>query len=389
MLTFLDLKNDLYRMIGLTSSTTARDDIKQAVRLAILKGQQAFAMFGDWGFLGEYRNEIYVPIGNSYTTGTVTVTGDSKTVTGSGTAWTSAMVGRFFRLTSKEFYEIQSVSSTVGLVLAIPYQGTTAAGETYEIMRKYYDLPLNFLRPYGRQAKLQQVGFESEWIVAYDENVATRNFADTGRPSSFALVGNVRGADYFNTGTVTIATTSTVSTWTISTGTLPTDIVDREVRISGEDRAYRIATHSAATTFTTYETYVNPTLATNVQVTASAYAITPKDTKQFALYPVATENEYIFSLPYVMKLPELLLDADVSIISLAGYDEALLSECRRQLAIDGRTAIRADMVQSIVAHQADAMARAWGSEVHGNTLKQQAEGVPARMRQMAPSWLAQ
>ena len=144
MLTFLNIKNDLYRLCGVTTGTV-RADIKEAVRLAILQGQQLFCLYGDWGFLDKHQDLIQIPLGVPYETGTITATQDSKTVAGASTVWTSAMVGRYFRVSQQEFYEIKSVESNISLTLAIPYQATTtAAGTAYEIRQKYYDLPLNY-----------------------------------------------------------------------------------------------------------------------------------------------------------------------------------------------------------------------------------------------------
>lgn len=81
-----------------------------------------------------------------YTTGTVDiVTNGSILVTGSGTSWTAAMVGRYIRITHSNtaassgdglWYEITSVPSSTTLTLARPYGGrslTTGAAAAYII----------------------------------------------------------------------------------------------------------------------------------------------------------------------------------------------------------------------------------------------------------------
>ena len=67
-----------------------------------------------------------------YTTGTVTATNGSETITGSGTTFTAAMVGRFFNI-GKWWYEISSVNSATSLTLVNYYQETTGAGQSYTI----------------------------------------------------------------------------------------------------------------------------------------------------------------------------------------------------------------------------------------------------------------
>lgn len=94
-----------------------------------------------------------------YTTGTVTVTNGSTSVTGSGTAWTKNMANRWLNvpLTSSdtttgddEWYQIASVTNATTLVLNNQYQGGTATsvasgytiGEVPILPEDYQDLPL-------------------------------------------------------------------------------------------------------------------------------------------------------------------------------------------------------------------------------------------------------
>lgn len=69
-----------------------------------------------------------------YTTGNVSVTNASATVTGLGTAWTSDMVGRYFEVLSDGgWYRIASVQSATELTLENVYQGVTTTGASYII----------------------------------------------------------------------------------------------------------------------------------------------------------------------------------------------------------------------------------------------------------------
>ncbi|MDX0766809.1 phage tail protein, partial [Sinorhizobium medicae] len=73
-----------------------------------------------------------------YVTGTVFVTAGSAVVTGSGTAWATALIaGGFFGLDSSNGnpVPILSVDSNTQLTLAKPWRGTTAAGQGYWIIR--------------------------------------------------------------------------------------------------------------------------------------------------------------------------------------------------------------------------------------------------------------
>ena len=69
-----------------------------------------------------------------YTTGTVTVTNNSQTLTGSGTTWTAAMVGRWVTTANDGYwYRISAFSSTTSLTIEEAFQGTTASSQTYTL----------------------------------------------------------------------------------------------------------------------------------------------------------------------------------------------------------------------------------------------------------------
>lgn len=386
MFTNQQLKDDLYRLCGVTSSTS-RTDVITAVAQSINRAQSKFALANDWSFLEQYQDRVDIALAAPYTTGSITVTQDSKTVTGSGTAWTKDMEGDYIRLLGKEFYEIRTWVSATELTLALPYQAASDSDADYQVCKRFYPLPLNFLRPKAREAKLTQPGSgNAQYVMFRAKEAAFSDKMDVRKPDWFTVAGNHRRNDYFNTGTVTVSTTGGVSTWTISTGTLPTDIVDREVRVAGETAAYLINARTGGTTFTTYEAYVNPTDLTNV-ATAATYAITPKETLLVALSGIP-DQRYIFSLPYIKRLPDLLAATDVSEISKAGYDDALMALCRSVLAQDFRTLLaRPDERQGLMADGVAAVAEAWSNEQRDETALEQADGGRIDRRQAVPSWL--
>lgn len=106
-----------------------------------------------------YKRRLRDLSATDYTTGTVTVTSASTTVTGAGTAWTTNMAGRWLNVpmtTSNtttgddEWYQISSVASATSLTLYNAYQGGTATspsagytiGEVPILPEDYQDLPL-------------------------------------------------------------------------------------------------------------------------------------------------------------------------------------------------------------------------------------------------------
>ena len=76
---------------------------------------------------------------DDYTTGTVSLTNGSGTITGSGTTFISPMVGRFLQVTDVTnpgygyWYLISGYSSATSLSMVPTWQGTTGSGLTYRI----------------------------------------------------------------------------------------------------------------------------------------------------------------------------------------------------------------------------------------------------------------
>jgi hypothetical protein len=114
-----------------------------------------------------------------YTTGGVlTATNGSTSIVGTGTTWTSAMAGRYLRITDSDtankgdgvWYEIASVTSATALALVAPYAGTSissgnaayAIGQTSIIPEDFQMLPIHrtlehyftFMQPEKERAQL-------------------------------------------------------------------------------------------------------------------------------------------------------------------------------------------------------------------------------------------
>ncbi|MBV6270871.1 phage tail protein, partial [Pseudomonas aeruginosa] len=69
-----------------------------------------------------------------YSTGTVAVTANSPTVTGTGTQFSSnARVGDAFRGPDGRWYEVTNVASSTVISIKPNYQGSTASGQPYAV----------------------------------------------------------------------------------------------------------------------------------------------------------------------------------------------------------------------------------------------------------------
>lgn len=385
MMDYSQLKDDLFRMVG-SKSDTPSASVKNAVITAIQRAQERFCLDQDWSFLEQLTDRVAIPLAAPYETGTVTVTQDSKTVTGSGTTWTKDMEGSFFQKGDEEVYEIRKFSSATSLILDIPYQSTTTSAAEYKILKRFYPIPLNFMRVTARDAKISVPGSQQETPINYHRDASFTDLVQKGAPLWYGIVGNTRNNNYWDTGTMTVATSGTVSTWTASTGTFPTDIVDRQVRIHGESNAYWIDARLSSVALTTYDAYVNPDDQTHTLSSASSFAITPKETLLVGFSSIPSQR-YIFWLPYIKRPDDLLLDSDLSIITLAGYNDAFLALCRKVLSEDARVAIRGDIVTNLNASAALAMSEAWVAEQHGEMMRDQGTQKRPNRRQVGPSWI--
>lgn len=150
-----------------------------------------------------------------YTTGNVSsVSNGLTTVTGSGTSWTSAMAGRYIRITATTasgggdelWYEIASVTSPTVLELFAPYEGTTiAAGSAAYIIGQMSVIPESYdVAPVYRAAALywqmKNPNRAKAWWMLYDGG---REAGYLSKDAPFGgLIGNMldEAADTFEPG---------------------------------------------------------------------------------------------------------------------------------------------------------------------------------------------
>jgi len=118
---------------------------------------------------------------DAYTTGTVTATEDSATITGAGTTFITPMIGRYFTVTGEYgdgmFYRIVSRTSNLVITLENVYEGATVAGKTYKICEMFnlpedmQDLPSYFaLWHYFSQKKDKEK--VAEYLMLYRDGLA-------------------------------------------------------------------------------------------------------------------------------------------------------------------------------------------------------------------------
>lgn len=95
-----------------------------------------------WSWLCKFGQFIAPAV---YNTGTVTVTQNSTTVTGSGTTFTAAMVGRQFRIgLNAPIYTIAQFVSATQIELDSPWGSDSASAQTYSIYLCFFTPPDDF-----------------------------------------------------------------------------------------------------------------------------------------------------------------------------------------------------------------------------------------------------
>jgi len=110
-----------------------------AIKEVLKRRYQTLLSSWPWAAL---RGVSYVYTKGTYSTGTVSVSSGSTTVTGSGTTWTSSHEGMFIRFGDERYYyTISSVGGNTSLTISPAYQGTSdLSSSSYTIFQHIYSL---------------------------------------------------------------------------------------------------------------------------------------------------------------------------------------------------------------------------------------------------------
>lgn len=169
--TFQDLWNKVILRCPSVSPKLAQDFIVNAFRRLAERKR--------WSWLVK-QGQFITP--DVYITGTVSVTNGSNLVTGVGTTWTGAMVGRQFRVgLAAPIYTIQSVLSTTSLELDAPFGGPTGTTVGYNIYQCFFAVPEDF----HQFITVYDVNFNWQLVLdisQYELNIWDAQRANVGNP---------------------------------------------------------------------------------------------------------------------------------------------------------------------------------------------------------------
>lgn len=126
----------------------------------------------------------------NYATGTITVTQDSATITGSGTSWntsTNATAGEYIKLPDSKWYRITAIASDTSMTIETTYEGSTASGQTYTIS------------PWGEvMGKLNTTGAVTVPLPQFIANYSNRVWTLTDNTINFSVLDTSVTEDHFN-----------------------------------------------------------------------------------------------------------------------------------------------------------------------------------------------
>lgn len=149
-----------------------------------------------------YRRSIVDLNRADYTTGTIAATNGSTTITGSGTTWTSPMVGRYISITVTDtaassgdgvWYQIATVASATSATIVKAYNGTTITGGAFTIGQMpilpeaYQDAPV-YEAAYVYYTSINPDATRATLFKTRFDDLHTRLIADFGMKSTDPVI---------------------------------------------------------------------------------------------------------------------------------------------------------------------------------------------------------
>jgi len=239
------------------------------------------------------KKESILALKAKYSTGTLTVTSASATITGVGTVFTRDMKGQKIVITDGTdgtvVYRISEFTDSTHLVLETPYIHTGGAGLTYAIYYDTYTLDKDF-KTLVEMKNITSVEYDSTYML---------NSSSSSTPSQIIFMG-VTYAPYYNTGTIT--TTSNSATITGIGTSWDSTMVGKYIQIGNYGKIFKITTVSSGTEIILDSVF--PTVLTEVK-----YQINPIGLQQIRFISAPTVA-YLIPYTFYPKAPVLYDDTD-------------------------------------------------------------------------------
>ena len=188
---FSDLYTDLQNRVRVQTGVTATaNQAKRYINIALHDMHLGF----DYRFPWAERSAL-LRTQAEYTTGTVTATKGSTTLTGSGTSWdtNNDFSVKNMRVNGKVRiaggltpYTISAVGGDTSATLSTAFVDTTTSGATYVYYEDEYALAADFLRPVDLQKFSDQVSIDLIGRTEFRRRYPTNS--TTGRPSVATII---------------------------------------------------------------------------------------------------------------------------------------------------------------------------------------------------------
>lgn len=304
--TFKEILDEIENLLGLTDgdlfdSSNAQFLVSTKLRTNLIQDDIENTEFMK-PYLTDYKRFATTAL---YNTGTVSITQNSKTVTGDGTNWTKIYKDQVFMVDDDISYRVKSVDSITQLTLDAPYIGSAVSGGTYSLYTDRYFLDrdtrgvMNMVDRENERAMNIITAFErsNPYIYPVDD--------DNGNGANTAIILLSKDS-YYSTGTVAITTATpdlvgTSTDWT-------SEMIGMTIRLDGDSAEYEIIAVGSTTSITLDRNYEGST------ATVDTYKIQPPGQHIVQLWPMPKEVDlYHYDRRY--KLPRMVNDDDVSLVT--------------------------------------------------------------------------
>ena len=267
-----------------------------------------------WSFRWREYALVLAPM---VTTGTLTATNGSNTVTASGTPFNSAIhVGAWLRFTAdspEAIYRVTSVTSTSAVLIDPAYQGTTGASKAYQLMKTDYLLPSELV-DIG-QLKLT---YGQRPVPIRHQLMSDKYYqppVSQGTPVEASVFNHEQRLMTYSTGTVS-GSSGSVTLTGAGTSWLGNVFPGDEITINGDTNVYKVYNVDSDTQITLYE-----------KLTAAVAALTTYTaSRQFGHILRVTpcpDNPYVCLIKGLRDYAPLINNADTCEL-LARYPHAVI-----------------------------------------------------------------
>lgn len=226
------IRTQISRIVGFDSSNTT-----VAARLLdwINNVRREIAKSREWTFL---QKTYLLKLEPDYTDGTVAITQDANTITGTSTTFTASMVGRYIQFDGQsEWYRISKFTSTSEVIIDSDYIGSTLTTAVYVIRAIYSRVP-------GDVRRIAQVlDFERPGVIKIIGHNQLQSsyplYSTTGTKLAVAEWGRFSREDEYTTGTVSGSKDSRTLTGD-TTAWLDNVLPGDKIVISGDTNLYHV-----------------------------------------------------------------------------------------------------------------------------------------------------